>query len=71
MADLATRIEDSAEAPQTVSADGVIVKEHQLPDLIAADKYLQTKTAATKKRGGLHITRMIMPGARGREPGAE
>lgn len=50
-------------APQEVSSDAGSVKEHSLKDLIAADQYQASKDAASSKRKGLRITRLVPPGS--------
>ena len=66
--DLESRIEDVAAGPQEVTGDGHTVKMPKLPELIEADKYLASKTATGRPHMGLRITKLKMPGARGREP---
>jgi hypothetical protein len=65
---LESRIEDVAAKPASVSVDGQSVSEQSINDLIAADKYLAAKAAAGKSHMGLRITKLKMPGARGKEP---
>jgi hypothetical protein len=47
MADLKTVIEESASGPAQASVDGQSVTQHNIKDLIEADKYLAQKAAAT------------------------
>ena len=56
-------ITNDADQPKEVEADGVKVKNHSLPDLIEADRYLEGKNAS--RTTGLGIKRTIM-----RPPGA-
>lgn len=56
-------ITNDADQPKEVEADGVKTKQHPLPDLIEADRYLEGKKAS--KGSGLGIKRTIM-----RPPGA-
>lgn len=61
--DVQDAIEENAQAPRRVSADGVEVEEHSLQDQIAADRYLGGKTAVdTVPRRGLRFTRTSPPG---------
>jgi hypothetical protein len=46
--DLKDAIKKNAEAPESAEADGVKVKQHPLPDQIAADKYLAAKDVAAR-----------------------
>ena len=57
-------IESVALGPKTVTVDGQTVIEHSLPDLIAADRYLQSKAtqAAAPIGFGIRIQRMVPPG---------
>jgi hypothetical protein len=63
MPDLSEQIESNAEGPKQVTADGLTVQQHSIPDQIAADQYLSAKSAATKKHRGLRFTRLLPPGA--------
>jgi hypothetical protein len=67
--DLEARIEEVAAKPASVTVDGQTVVMPKLPELIAADQYLASKAAAEAAHRGLRITKLIPPGARGREPG--
>ena len=63
MTDLATAIETSAAGPAQASADGQSVTQHNLKDLIEADKYLAQKSAATtNKRFGMRFAKLSPPG---------
>ena len=57
MANLSETIEDAA-----ASVDGQSVTARRIPDLIAADRYLASKTAAGSAKGGLAIPRISPPG---------
>jgi hypothetical protein len=48
--------------PQSVTSDAGSVTQYGLGDLIAADKYLASRCAATSKRRGLRYTRLIPDG---------
>lgn len=61
--DLNTTIETVAGGPQEASADGVVVKQHKLPELVAADQYLKQADGAEKKHRGLRFTLLKPPGA--------
>ncbi len=63
MADLETEIETVADGPAAMSGDAGSMSQHNLKDLIAADRYLQTKGAIRNRRLGIRISRMIPPGA--------
>ena len=61
--DLSGDIKQNAEGPAKASGDGVSVEQHPLPDQIAADKYLASKTAAQNKGLGIKFTKLSPPGA--------
>ena len=64
MADLTNAIEQAAQQPETVSADGVTVTGVPLKDIIAADKYLKGTTAASSNPGrGIRLSKIVPPGA--------
>jgi hypothetical protein len=64
MADLSTAIEQSAAGPAQASGDGQSVTQHNIKDLIEADKYLAKKTAvAASKLGGMRCFKISPPGA--------
>jgi len=43
--DIENAIRQNAQGPESAEVDGVEVKQHSLPDQIAADKYLAGKDA--------------------------
>jgi hypothetical protein len=55
-------IRDNAAGPAKVSGDAGSVEQHDLPDQIAADRYLAAKDAANKKRRGLRFNKICPPG---------
>ena len=63
MPDLEDTISESAQGPAEVSGDAGSVKQHPLPDLIEADRYLTSKTAATQTKKGLRFNKLTQPGA--------
>jgi hypothetical protein len=60
--DLADTIRDSATGPAEAHGDAGGVKQHPLPDQIAADKYLASKNAMARKGLGLTRVKIIPPG---------
>ncbi len=60
--DLTQQIADAAAAPARTTVDGVSTEEHNIKDLIEADKYLSGKAA--RNRGGLpfRTLRILPPG---------
>ena len=54
-------IEQNAAGPKQVSADGMTVQQHSLPDQIAADKYLAGKRAASKNPAKAFTRVKIVP----------
>jgi len=60
--DLDNSIRQNAEGPAKAGADGVNVEQHQLPDQIAADRYLQSKKASRGKGLGIRLVKLSPPG---------
>jgi len=60
--DLEDSIRESAGGPAEAHGDSGGVKQHPLPDQIAADKYLASKKAMGKKGLGLTRVKIIPPG---------
>ena len=56
-------IRESANAPAKASGDAGSVEQHKLTEQIAADKYLASKEAVTKKKRGLRFNKLVPPGA--------
>jgi hypothetical protein len=70
MPDLSAQIEQVAAEPLTVVTDGQTATEHNLKDLIEADKYLKGIDAADPDVGGtksgwgkVRMARAVPPGA--------
>jgi len=65
--EIADKISESAQSPQRVRTDAGEVEAHDLSQLIEADKYLASRTAATSStnntRRGLRFNKLIPPGA--------
>lgn len=61
--ELREKIEQAASGPKRVRTDAGEVETHDLSKLIEADKYLAAARAASTKRQGLRITRLLPPGA--------
>jgi len=53
----------NAQGPESAEADGVKVKQHPLPDQIAADKYLASKAAGKNPAKALTRAKIVPPGA--------
>jgi hypothetical protein len=60
--DLADAIRTNAEGPAEAHGDAGGMKQHSLPDQIAADKYLASKNALAKKGLGLTRVKIVPPG---------
>ncbi len=56
------QIASDALQPKEVEVDGIRSKNHDLDDLIKADRYLESKNA-TSRGLGIKRTKMIPPGA--------
>lgn len=68
MADtIGEQIEDSALGPRRAQGDMGSVEQHSLPDQIAADKYLLSKSRFASGKIKLHTMRMISPGGNGNQ----
>lgn len=61
--DLEQTIRDNAQGPSEAHGDSGGVKQHSLPDQIAADRYLEGKKAARKKGLGVATKKLVPPGA--------
>ena len=61
--DLSAQIIDAASGPTTITVDGLTTSGPSPLDLIAVDKYLNGKAAATRKGRGLRFTLLRPPGA--------
>ena len=59
--DLKDAIKQNAEGPESASADGVQVKQHNLRDQIEADKYLAGKEAVSKNPAKAFVRVKIVP----------
>lgn len=62
LATIEDQIASDALEPKEVEADGIVSKNHDLDQLIKADRYLASKKAA-KKGFGIKRTKMVPPGA--------
>lgn len=62
MADLSARIEEAAADPKRMTTDAGSVEEHDLGQLIEADKYLQQQAAAKAPHRRLRYGKYIPPG---------
>ena len=56
-------VEDNAHQPRRMKGDEAEIEEHSLPDQIAADRYLATKTALDVQTPGLRFDTLKPPGA--------
>ena len=61
--DLKTKISENASGPRRASGDAASVEQHSLPDQIAADKYLQSRTASRKAGLGVKFNKLVPPGS--------
>jgi len=55
-------IRQNAQGPESAEADGVKVKQHPLPDQIAADKYLAGKAATANPAKAFTRVKIVPPG---------
>jgi len=56
-------IRTNAEGPAEAHGDSGGMKQHSLQDQIAADRYLASKNASRVKGLGVHLTKVVPPGA--------
>ncbi len=61
--DLDDTIQEAAEGPASVTTDAGTVTQHNLKDLIEADRYLASKRAAATRRRGVRVSRVVTGGA--------
>lgn len=61
--DFEQKIEEAAQGPASVTADGTTVNARPLTELIEADKYLTAKKAAKKSNLGIKRIQIVQPGA--------
>jgi hypothetical protein len=62
-ADLTQAIVNAALKPEEMSGDAGSIKQRSIDELIAADKYAKTQTAASKPMGGIRLNRVIPSGS--------
>ena len=55
-------LRQNAQGPESAEVDGVKVKQHPLPDQIAADKYLAGKDAARNPARAMTRVKIVPPG---------
>ena len=55
-------IRQNAAGPKRAKGDSVEMEQHSLPDQIAADRYLQSKSAVRKKGLGIALKKLVPPG---------
>ena len=60
--DLKDQIRENAEGPAEAHGDAGGMKQHPLPDQIAADKYLASKSALSSGSMGLRKRKIVPPG---------
>ncbi|RLS53627.1 MAG: hypothetical protein DWH91_14000 [Planctomycetota bacterium] len=56
-------IRDNASGPAEAHGDSGGVKQHSLPDQIAAERFLASKQAAKSKSRGIRFSKLAPPGA--------
>jgi len=61
--DLEDAIREAAEGPAAATTDAGSVTQHNLKDLIEADRYLAAKRAAATRRRGIRVSRVVTGGA--------
>ena len=61
--DIDNAIRQNAQGPESAEVDGVKVKQHPLPDQIAADKYLAGKDARRNPAKAFTRVKIVPPGS--------
>ncbi len=59
---LEDKIRENAEGPAKASGDAGSIEQHKLSEQIDADRYLCSKDAASSKRRGLRVNKLVPPG---------
>ncbi len=62
---IADAIRDNAAGLKKASNDAGSVEQHTIVDQIAADRYLASKQAMSRRNRGLRISRIVPPGTGG------
>lgn len=60
-----TVVSEAMEQPKSAASDGLSVTQHSLPDLIKAEQYKASKTAASQPHRGIRFTKLVPPGSIG------
>lgn len=60
--DIEKTITEAVNNPASVAIDGQTISQHNLKDLIEADKYLESKKTSRSTRIGIKIFKMIRGG---------
>jgi len=60
--DLGSAISDAAQAPKRAKGDQGEMEQHNLKDLVEADRYLAAKRAAAARRLGVRFLKLQPPG---------
>jgi hypothetical protein len=60
--DLEDLIRENAQSPAEAHGDSSGMKQHPLPDQIAADRYLESKKASRSKGLGIGLKKLVPPG---------
>jgi len=60
--DLTDAIRENASGPAHAAGDQITVTQHNLEDVIDADRYLRSVTAVSQPRRGLRLQKISPPG---------
>jgi hypothetical protein len=60
---LTDTVRENAEGPAEASGDGQSMRQHNLRDQVAADRYLSSRDATRRRKRGLNIAKFSPPGA--------
>ena len=60
--DLADALRENAQGPFEAHGDSGGMRQHKLPEQIAADRYLEGKKATRRKGLGIALKKLVPPG---------
>jgi len=60
---LTESIRENAQGPAEASGDAGSMRQHNLRDQVAADRYLSSRDATRRRKRGLNIAKFSPPGA--------
>lgn len=61
--EVADALRDNAQGPAEAAGDGQSMRQHNLRDQVAADRYLSSRDATRRRNRGLNLAKFSPPGA--------